>query len=1319
MATGKKQQTSLVAAPRDGSASRSGGSTDRGSSGGGGKDGNGGGDEGGEQGSSFKYLLRVFAYNDAKGWLMNAVALVCIIASGTALPLMDLVFGKFVNTFNDFATGKLSPAGYRAEVSRSSLYFVYIFIGKFVLTYIWTVLINVTAIRTTKKLRVDFVRQMLRQEVSFFDAPSASVSGQITTNGNLVNNGISEKLGLTVQAMASFVTAFVVAFAVQWKLTLIVLAIVPVNVAVTVACVVRDTMLEYRMFDIYGESGSLAQEAFASIRNAHAFWAFPSLVARFGAILDRAAHVGDKKSLVYAILFPTEFFCVIAGYALAFWQGMRMYASGEIQNPGTVVTVIFAILVAAQALTQIAPQTVAISKATAAAQDLFRIIDRQSATDSLSQDGLRISSFRGDIRLRGVRFAYPSRPDVPVLHGLDLDIPADKTTALVGSSGSGKSTIFGILERWYPFSAGTVTLDGHALGDLNLQWLRTNIRLVQQEPTLFSGTIFQNVVDGLTGTDMVQLADEEKQRLVIEACKASYSHDFIQDLPNGYETYIGERDASLSGGQKQRIVIARSIISDPKVLLLDEATSALDPNAEKIVQAALNNVAKGRTMVVIAHRLSTIRDADNIVVMSKGETIESGTHQQLIDHGGAYARLVKAQDLGRGGDNDVEEEDDDDDDEEGDGEKQKGAAAANDLEAALTRASTVAASLGGGGASWAGPDRSRYGLLHGLYLILREQKPLWWPMAVTLACCAVGGGTYPALAILFSKTMDAFQTVNVSRTNFFALMFFVVALANFVAYAIVGWFANVLAQSVMKFYRREIFNNTLRQDMIFFDHGDNSTGALVSRLAAEPTSLQELLSVNVALIVINVVNLLASSVLAIAYGWKLGLVLSFGALPVLVGAGYLRIRLEFKFENDTAARFARSSGVAAEAVMGIRTISSLALERAVIERYEEQLRGIAARAMGSLGWKMLFYALSQSVSFLAMALGFWYGGRLVSTGEYDNGQFYVIFMAVVYSAEAAAMLFQYTTSITKARTAINYIFDLRRHVELVDDDEDNEDENDGGDDGTDGEKSGPPDKGTEVRLEGVEFAYPLRPRHKVLRGIDLDMASGKMVALVGASGCGKSTVISLLERFYDPTAGRVSADGRDVRSLGRRRYRRDVALVQQEPVLYQGSIRENVVLGLGGRRASPGRAGDADADADAATEVACRAANVWDFIASLPQGLDTPCGAQGLSLSGGQRQRIAIARALMRRPRLLLLDEATSALDTESEAVVKRALDRAAAGRTTVAVAHRLSTVRDADLIAVFARGSIVELGTHDELVARRGLYYDMVLSQSLDREAA
>ncbi|XPS78515.1 ABC-type xenobiotic transporter [Ascochyta lentis] len=827
--------------------------------------------------------LRVFRYADKTSWLLNGVAFLAAIAAGTLLPLMDLVFGKFVTAFNGFAIGTIGPAEYRSQVNKYTLYFVYLFVAKFALVYIHSVSISIAAIRTTKALRIDFIKHILRQNIAYFDSDAAtSVTVQATTNGNNVNNGISEKLTLTIQGVSTFVSAFIIAFIIQWKLTLITISIVPTILVVTSICIGIDTKNEAQLLPIYSKAGLIAEEVFSTVRTVHSFWLNPLLSKRYDKLLGDAMVVGMRKSPNYAVLFSSEFFCVYCGYGLAFWQGIRRYQSGEISEAGDVFTVILAVIVAATAMTQVAPQILAFTKASSSAEEIFKTIDRKSEIDPLSEDGKVPAACTGDVQINGVSFAYPARPDITVLKDLQLSAPANKTTALVGASGSGKSTIIGLLERWYDQPSGTILLDGVDIRELNLHWLRTNIRLVQQEPVLFAGTVYENVAYGLFGTPKADLSPAEQRALVEKACKDAYAEEFIERLPRGYDTQLGERAMNLSGGQKQRLAIARSIVSEPRVLLLDEATSALDPKAEKIVQQALDRVSKDRTTIVIAHKLSTIRNADNIAVMADGAVIEQGTHDDLLALNGAYSRLVRGQDLGNAGAA-AEEVDCDKD---------------NTKSVELVRTHTQASGVGQA-VKQHKKDEFHYNLVHCIWIIFKEQKHLWkWFLILGLATLA-GGATFPAQAILFSRVVQAFQLAPesaVKQGDFYSLMFFIVALGNLAVYAAVGWASNVVAQHVSRKYRREIFDLILRQDMAFFDNPANASGALASNLSTYPTNILETMGFNVMLILINVVNVLPSSILAIVTGWKLGLVVVFGALPPLVSAGYVRIRLEFKLE---------------------------------------------------------------------------------------------------------------------------------------------------------------------------------------------------------------------------------------------------------------------------------------------------------------------------------------------------------------------------------------------------------------------------------------
>lgn len=1005
---------------------------------------------------------------------------------------------------------------------------------------------------------------------------------------------------------------------------------------------------------------------------------------RYDEYLQSAHKEGKKKSLIFGIIFSSQTFLVMSGTALAFWEGFRMFRSGEIHSVGTVFTVVLSVTLGATSVMLVIPQLQSITNASSAASELFSIIDKPSILDPLSPEGMHPTSCTGEIQIRDLRFAYPTRPTAEVLQGLDLSIPAGKTTALVGPSGCGKSTLVGLLERWYQPASGQILVDGHDIAEYNTKWLRSNFRLVQQEPVLFQGTIFQNVAKGFVG-EQQNLSEEAQMKLVQEACIASNAHGFIERLPEGYNTQVGERASMLSGGQRQRVAIARSIISDPKVLLLDEATSALDPRAERVVQDALHRVSANKTTLIIAHKLATVMAADNIAVMTSGTITEQGTHRELLEHDGLYAAMVRAQDLGA---------------EAGEPDFHGGSEEENDVKEALGRPLTLQRTQSQAllkdserQVEHLSAGTAGYSLRKCIWILLKEHPDLYPSYLVVAFAGLIGGGTYPAQAIIFSRLINVFTLQGSeaeAQADFYALMFFVLAVANLFGYFSLGWACNTIGQAITHRIRREMFERMVYFDQDFFDRPENSSGSVTSKLSSAPTSLQELMSQNLGLILNLAVNIVSSSAVGIAFGWKLGLVLVFGGFSLLIAAGYIRIRLDQKLEVSTEERFASSAGLATEAVTSIKTISFLTLESSVLSEYNKALGNIVAKVIPGFVVTLIPYALSQSIDFLILGLGFWYGSRLIASGEYTTTRFFVIFIAIVFGGQGTAQFFSYSTSITKGKVAANYILWLRTITANIRETEDNRDRKPSGD--------------GLIGVEKIEFRYKQRDAAKVLRGVSMKIEPGTYVAVVGPSGCGKSTIISLLERFYDPTSGRITLNEDDITVMSPFAYRRYMSLVQQEPPLYLGSVRENIAIGL---EYEP---------SEEEVHEACRQANALDFVSSLPEGLSTPCGSKGLQFSGGQRQRIAVARALIRKPRLLLLDEATSALDTQSERIVQKALDEAALSRTTIAVAHRLSTIRHADVIFVMEDGKIAEIGTHEELQRLKGRYYAMCLAQSLDQ---
>lgn len=1289
-------------------------------------------------------VFGLYRFSSSLDRLLMSIGFIFALVDGAGPALMALIFGSMsndlintikyglVNTTNSNATNPnglaISATSFQASMANFALLYVILGVVIYAASAIQITCWQVVCERVTHRCRKAFLRSILRQELTWFDQhQSGSLASKLNDDIERMRDGIGEQFGIFIKQVASFFTAFIVGFVVSWRLTLVILLVTPLLAIFSAYIGKMMATSTLREQEKYSMAGAVAEEVLTTVRTVFSLNGQANEIQLYKKRVYEGKAMARNKYFKLGLVFGASFMVLYSSYGLALYVASLLLLENQV-NPGQAMSVIMAVMMGSNSLGNLLPPLQNIAQSLSSATLIYSIIDSVPKIDPFSDRGLRLSKVMANVKFEQVSFNYPTRERVRVLNNLSFELTQGKTVAICGKTGSGKSTIINLLLRFYDPTSGSIYLDNCNLRDLNVSWLRSLIGIVEQEPSLFDCSIYDNIALG-----SVRESDRTKKR-IIEAAKLANAHEFIMNLPESYETRCGDRGVQLSGGQKQRIAIARALLSDPKILLLDEATSALDSANELIVQTALNKARQGRTTVIIAHRLSTIRDADTVMVMDGGKIVEIGKHEDLMERRGEYHNLVTNQLFSNGSDiRKVDEEEREisliDLDTASPSRRLSTSKHANleratsirsdrSLQQSLTRSlmdqsfstsqqsmtehkklysttlyesinrplkSTSDLKVANGN----GDDPDKVPGLRGLFALMDKEMNL---VFVGILASVLFGTLMPVFGIFYAQILDTLSKTGdelIESAIFWALMFVALGAANWITISIRVYLMAFTIESSLARIRVECFANILRQQVGWFDLPENSPQRLTTRLASDAPAIKSVYNARVGSLLSGMSTILTSLIIAFYLGWKLAILLTL-VLPLLLYVGFLQMKMTRGNRSQQSQRMENASRLATEAVEHVKIIQAINKESYFYDRFNQELAQPLKDSLRAARIFGVVYGISQSCIYFVYAAAFFWGGYLIATGQMDAITVFRVFFSVAFTAVTVGQWGGIGGDYNQAKQALGRIVKLKKTQSAIDN----------------LSKGGikPKLKGS-VTLRDVYFNYPCRPDMPVLQGVNLSVRPGQTIALVGPSGNGKSTIASLLLRFYDPNRGNVLVDDFDVRCINISHLRQSIGLVSQEPCLFKASIKDNILYGL-------------DKSKYSMRDViqAAKLANIDDFISSLPLGYETEVGDQGCQISGGQKQRIAIARTMIRNPTILILDEATSALDAESEKLVDEALEKAAKGKTCIKIAHRLSTVRDADIIAVMDQGCIVEFGTHDELMAlgKKGFYYRLMQRQDM-----
>ncbi len=942
-------------------------------------------------------------------------------------------------------------------------------------------------------------------------------------------------------------------------------------------------------------------------------------------------------------------------------------------------------------------------QARAGVERVFELLDATAAVRS-APGAPDLVVTEGRITFDDVGFAYLRSE--PVLRGFDLTVEPGETLALVGTSGSGKSTVALLLPRFYDVGSGAIRVDGTDIATVDLESLRRSIGLVFEDTFLFSDTVGANIAYGRPDASA---ADVEA------AARVAGAHEFITRSAHGYDTEVGERGLTLSGGQRQRIALARAVLTDPRLLVLDDATSAVDSRVEAEIHATLRQVLAGRSTLLIAHRRSTLLLADRIAVLDAGRVVDVGTAAELEARCELYRRLLTGP-----GDELVEA---DDAVATGPGattagswdapggpvaatpalwvrEGDAGAATEAALVAAGRRSEAPALGMGagpGGGGGWAG-GLAATPELEAQVAALRpaEDRPdqtvaeasaddpgfrfatfirRWrWQLGVGLGLVVLDGLATLAGPSLIRHGIDAGVTPGDTGALWAAsLVYLAIVLADLFVMAGQTFVTGRTAERSLWSLRVKVFAHLQRLGLDFYDR--EMGGRVMTRMTTDIEALTQLLQTGLVNAIVALLTCVGVGVALVVMDWRLALLALLVVPPLALATSWFRRHSSAAYD-DARDKVAAVNADFQESLTDVRVAQAYVREDQNTARFSRRSRAYLGARLRAQQLVALYFPFVELLSGLAGAVVIAGGAAFVRGGSLTTGELIAFLLYLNLFFAPIQQLSQVFDTYQQARVALGRITELLAERSSVP------------------EAPAPVDPGRlagRLELRDVHFTYPTTGV-PVLHGVDLVIEPGETVAIVGETGAGKSTLEKLVARYYDVTGGAVLVDGHDVRTLDLAAYRRQLGVVPQEPFLFAGTIRDNLAYGR------------PDAS-DAEVEAAARAVGAHDVVAALPGGYLHVVGEQGRSLSAGQRQLLALARARLVDPAILLLDEATANLDLATEARVGRAMGVAASGRTALVIAHRLSTAVDADKIVVLDAGRVVEVGDHRTLLARGGPY--------------